>query len=146
MSISKCQNEKIEVIEKVYFPDSLGLFYEAFTQLVGFNDYGDEYKMMGLSSYGTPKYYDLISNEIFESENKIKLNLKYFNHTDKNFSYKFSGKPNQSKILNDKIKELIKIDKLNTNENITEEQKNLAASVQKVFEKKLMLIIEKLKN
>ncbi|MBC8302732.1 MAG: carbamoyltransferase, partial [Pelagibacterales bacterium] len=146
LSISKCQNEKIEVIEKVFFPDSLGLFYEAFTQLVGFNNYGDEYKMMGLSSYGTPKYYDLISNEIFESENKIKLNLKYFNHTDKNFSYKFSGRPNQSKILNDKIKELVKIDKLSIDENITEEQKNLAASIQKIFEKKLILIIQKIKN
>tara|TARA_B100000959_G_scaffold235059_1_gene253181 strand:+ start:211 stop:1950 length:1740 start_codon:yes stop_codon:yes gene_type:complete len=146
LSISKCQNKKIEVIEKVYFPDSLGLFYEAFTQLVGFNNYGDEYKMMGLSSYGTPKYYDLISNEIFESKSEIKLNLKYFNHTGKNFSYKFSGKPNQSKILNDKIKELIKIDKLSTNENITEEQKNLAASAQKVFEQKLILIIEKIKK
>tara|TARA_Y100000590_G_C15739915_1_gene1019889 strand:- start:3668 stop:5407 length:1740 start_codon:yes stop_codon:yes gene_type:complete len=146
LSISKCQNEKIEIIEKIFFPDSLGLFYEAFTQFIGFKDYGDEYKMMGLSSYGKPKYYDIISKEIFKNEKDIRLNLKYFNHTDKNFSYKFSGKPNQSQIFNNKIKEIIKIDNLNTDKNITEEQKDLAASVQKIFEQKLMLIIEKIKK
>ena len=38
---------------RVFSPNSLGLFYEAFTQFIGFKDYGDEYKVMGLSSYGS---------------------------------------------------------------------------------------------
>jgi len=146
LSIAKCNSEKIEIIEKVFFPDSLGLFYEAFTQFIGFNNYGDEYKMMGLSSYGKPKYVDLISKNLFKNEKNINLNLKYFNHTDKNYSYKFSGKPNQSKLMNNKIKELINVENLKINGKITELQKDLAASIQKIFENKLDNIIKKIKN
>jgi len=146
LSITKCNNEKIEIIEKIFFPDSLGLFYEAFTQFIGFKNYGDEYKMMGLSSYGKPKYVDLISKNLFKNEKNINLNLKYFNHTDKNYSYKFSGRPNQSKLMNNKIKELINVEDLKINEEITELQKDLAASIQKIFENKLDNIIKKIKN
>ena len=67
---------------------------------------------MGLSSYGKPKYYDLILNNIFTSDSKLGLNLKYFNHTDKNFKYKFSGKPNQNILLSKKIKKLINLKNL----------------------------------
>ena len=146
LSIAKCNSEKIEIIEKVFFPDSLGLFYEAFTQFIGFNNYGDEYKMMGLSSYGKPKYVDLISKNLFKNEKNINLNLKYFNHTDKNYSYKFSGRPNQSKLMNNKIKELINVENLKINGKITELQKDLAASIQKIFENKLDNVIKKIKN
>tara|TARA_Y100000590_G_scaffold375667_1_gene440767 strand:+ start:1003 stop:2739 length:1737 start_codon:yes stop_codon:yes gene_type:complete len=145
LSIAKCEYENIKVVDKIFFPDSLGLFYEAFTQLIGFKNYGDEYKMMGLSSYGKPEYYDLISKTIFKKKKEIELNLEYFNHTDKNYSYKFSGKPNQSKLLNEKINEFININDFNIN-NPTELQKNLAASVQKIFENKIEVIIEKIKK
>ena len=40
------------------------------TQLIGFKNYGDEYKMMGLSSFGKPKYYDLILNNVFKESKK----------------------------------------------------------------------------
>ena len=40
LNIAECTNGNIKVIEKVFFPDSLGLFYEAFTQLIGFKNYG----------------------------------------------------------------------------------------------------------
>ncbi|MGG2305275.1 carbamoyltransferase N-terminal domain-containing protein, partial [Salmonella enterica] len=43
---------KIEVIDSIDFPHSLGIFYTAFTQLLGFPHYGDEYKVMGLAPYG----------------------------------------------------------------------------------------------
>ena len=55
---------------EVSFPHSW-VFYESFTQLIGFKNYGDEYKMMGLSSYGKPKYFDLILNIIFKNQNDI---------------------------------------------------------------------------
>jgi carbamoyltransferase len=44
--------EKIVIKNKILFPHSLGTFYEAFTQFLGFYNWGDEYKVMGLSSYG----------------------------------------------------------------------------------------------
>ena len=39
---------------RVYFPHSLGIFYQALTQYLGFPHYGDEYKVMGLAPYGRP--------------------------------------------------------------------------------------------
>src|SRR5947207_4715134 len=50
------QGNHIEVGGCVTFPHSLGQFYTAFTQLLGFPKYGDEYKMMGLSAYGEPRF------------------------------------------------------------------------------------------
>ena len=43
------------------FPASVGLFYTAFTQYLGFPHYGDEYKVMGLAPYGNPKYVDQVA-------------------------------------------------------------------------------------
>ena len=44
----------------VSFPHSLGIFYTAFTQFLGFPKYGDEYKMMGLSAYGEPRFAEQV--------------------------------------------------------------------------------------
>src|SRR5579863_3978039 len=44
----------IEIAGQIYFPHSLGIFYEALTHYLGFPFYGDEYKVMGLAPYGAP--------------------------------------------------------------------------------------------
>ncbi len=46
----------IKVLDSVDFPHSIGFFYTAFTQLLGFPHYGDEYKVMGMAPYGEPKF------------------------------------------------------------------------------------------
>ena len=46
----------IDVEGRVHFPHSLGIFYQAMTQYLGFPHYGDEYKVMGLAPYGKPAY------------------------------------------------------------------------------------------
>ncbi len=143
VAIAKCENKKIQVIDRVYFPHSLGVFYEAFTQLLGFENYGDEYKVMGLSSYGKPKFYDYINNKFFAHKNNINLNLEYFNHIDKNFSYKFKGSPKQSKLLNKKV--FSKFDLINKS-NFSNYKADLACSIQKIFEEKLMLIIKRIEK
>tara|TARA_B100000965_G_scaffold403360_1_gene431275 strand:+ start:2085 stop:3821 length:1737 start_codon:yes stop_codon:yes gene_type:complete len=145
ISIAKCEDEKIHIVKKEFFPDSLGVFYETFTQLIGFKNYGDEYKMMGLSSYGQPKYYEKILKNLFKRKKGIRLNLKYFNHTNKNYTYKFQGKPEQSNLYNNNLKSLLGIDETST-KNITDLQKDLASSVQKIFEQKLLEIIKEIKN
>ncbi len=143
--VAKCNKNKIEIIKKYLFPHSLGVFYESITQLIGFKNYGDEYKMMGLSSYGEPKYYDIIMENIFKRSKEIELNLKYFNHTDKNFSYKFEGQPNQNDLYNFELEKLLDVKDLES-ENINDAHKNIAASTQKVFEKKLFEICEDIKK
>lgn len=52
------KENKIDVLDMVEFPHSLGVFYSALTQFLGFWNYGDEYKVMGLSAFGEPKYLD----------------------------------------------------------------------------------------
>jgi carbamoyltransferase len=145
IAIAKCENNKISIIDKTYFPDSLGLIYEAFTQYLGFNNYGDEYKVMGLSSYGSPIYSDLIEKKIFRNSENFKLNLDYFNHTEKNFNYKFSGSPKQNIIFNEKVEEFLNLNKKDDTE-YDKAQKNIASSVQNIFEKQLIKICKEIKD
>src|SRR5271156_150828 len=67
----------------VTFPHSLGIFYTALTQYLGFPKYGDEYKVMGLASYGEPEYLDEFRKIVIASGNgKIgfRLGFDYFIH------------------------------------------------------------------
>ena len=64
----------------VHFPHSLGLFYTAFTQFLGFPKYGDEYKMMGLSAYGEPRFASEVRQLVATSGDQVRLNLDYFIH------------------------------------------------------------------
>ena len=73
-----------------------------------------------------------------------KLNLKYFKHIDKNFSYKFEGQPNQDNLYNSNLEKLFDIDRLKI-EKISDIHKDIAASAQKVFEKKLIEIYKDIK-
>ena len=69
----------IDVIDSVDFPHSLGIFYTAFTQLMGYPHYGDEYKVMGMAPYGQPLYLDKLGKIIELTANGLfQLNLKYF--------------------------------------------------------------------
>ena len=59
----------IKILDSVNYPDSLGIFYTAGTQFLGFPNYGDEYKVMGLAPYGSPNYLDKISSIISKKDN-----------------------------------------------------------------------------
>lgn len=76
------QDNKIEVDGRVFFPHSLGVFYEVMTQYLGFPNYGDEYKVMGLAPYGKPSLVDLVSQLVRASDDgPFELDLKYFCHS-----------------------------------------------------------------
>jgi carbamoyltransferase len=145
LAIANCKNNKIKIIDKIYFPDSLGVFYEAMTQLMGFEKYGEEYKVMGLSSYGKPIYKDIILNNVFDKNSFLKLNLKYFNHYKKSYAYNFQGAPNQQRLFDNSLKELLFNSEVNVEEKF-ELQSNIASSCQKIFELYLLKIIEKIKK
>lgn len=77
------ENEKIQLINDIRWPHSVGLFYSAFTYFLGFKVNEGEYKLMGLSSYGKPRFYDTIINEliVIKNDGSIHLNMKYFAFT-----------------------------------------------------------------
>jgi carbamoyltransferase len=97
------KNNSIKITNDIRWPHSLGLFYSAFTYFLGFKVNEGEYKLMGLSSYGTPKYYDLILDNLIDvkDDGSIHLNMKYFAFTydkvmtSKKFSELFGINPKQ---------------------------------------------------
>ena len=138
LMIAKCSEGKIKPIKKIYFPNSIGLLYEAFTQFIGFKKYGEEYKMMGLSSLGEPKYKDIIKEKLFDNFEKAKLNLQFFNHHKNNFLYNFQGEPNQSQILNDSVFDIFK-----SEIGASSFKEDIASSIQNIFEELLEIILNK---
>ena len=82
-SFGHVKNNLIKITNDIRWPHSLGLFYSAFTYFLGFKVNEGEYKLMGLSSYGTPKYYDLILDNLIDvkDDGSIHLNMEYFAFT-----------------------------------------------------------------
>ena len=136
------ENNSVKGIEKVFYPHSLGIFYQTFTQFLGFQNYGDEYKVMGLSSYGNPKYINRVKKVIsYDNCGNFKLNLKYFNHHKNIMNFNSDdGLPIFSNFFNHKFIELFGSQR-SLNHKIEEYHKDLASSVQKIFEEIIILKI-----
>ena len=79
-SFGYASDETIKLTHDIRWPHSLGLLYSAFTYYLGFKVNDGEYKLMGLASYGEPKYFDLIMKEIIDvkDDGSFLLNMKYF--------------------------------------------------------------------
>lgn len=72
---------QLDVLDRVYFPHSLGLMYTAVTQYLGFLNYGDEYTVMGLAPYGEPHYADALRQLVYlKPDGGFELDLSYFRH------------------------------------------------------------------
>src|SRR6201998_4648805 len=75
---------RMEIDDAIAFPHSLGLYYSAVTQYLGFLKFGDEYKVMGLAAYGEPGYQEEFRDIVRFSPNGdefgFRLGLKYFTH------------------------------------------------------------------
>ena len=112
VSIYKKIKSDILTEYKCLFPDSLGLYYSAFTDYLGFNVNEGESKVMGLAAFGEPIYKDLILNEIIHyNEGELTLNQSWFAYSfdlEKSYSNKFNtkfgspGTPDNYKNINGK--------------------------------------------
>jgi carbamoyltransferase len=69
-----------DVLDRVLFPHSLGIFYTAITQWLGFPKYGDEGKVMGLAPYGRPQHLEQMRNLVHLNGSLFELGLEYFTH------------------------------------------------------------------
>lgn len=78
------EGNRIKIGGEICFPHSLGMFYTAITQYLGFLGYGDEYKVMGLAAYGAPRYRQEFEKIVgFSGKGAFSLGLKYFMHHKK---------------------------------------------------------------
>jgi len=75
------EGSNLHITGSVAFPHSLGMFYTAMTQYLGFRKFGDEYKVMGLAAYGSPLYQNEF-RDIVQADDPfgVRLNLRYFTH------------------------------------------------------------------
>jgi carbamoyltransferase len=141
------RGNQIEVLDSVDFPHSVGLFYTAFTQLLGFPHYGDEYKVMGLAPYGEPKYVNKLKDVLlFEKDGLFKLDLKYFRSAKSGIvSYGDDHIPVVAPLYTD-----LMIEKFGSvrkkDEPLTQYHKDMAASVQRVTEELIFHILNHLQK
>ena len=132
IAIAKCMNKEIKIIKKIYFPHSLGIFYQSMTQFLGYRNFGDEYKIMGLAAYGKPIYFDKLKKIFYEGKNFFKLNLDFFNDVSNSSVYDFNNPLNISDLYTNKLKFLFAEDLQKSS--VDEFNNNFAASVQKIYE------------
>ena len=70
----------LTIKHKVYYPHSLGILYQSITQMLGFNNYGDEYKIMGMSALGNNKFEEQFQKIITIKDWNYRLNKNYFRY------------------------------------------------------------------
>jgi carbamoyltransferase len=115
---------ELKVTQEIHFPHSLGLLYSAFTYYTGFKVNSGEYKVMGLAPYGTPRYVDLIFDNLIDvkDDGSFRLNLEYFDYctglrmTNAKFDALFGGPARKPE------------------DPLTQREMDLAASIQAVTE------------
>ena len=139
------ENNQIIINKKIYFPHSLGIFYQAITQFLGFKNYGDEYKIMGLAPYGKPTFVNKLKEILqLNSDGTFKLNLDYFKFYKQNFSYKWdAGEIKVEDLYSEKLINLLGEEKTKKNK-IEDCHKDLAHSTQKVYEEAFLNILNNL--
>jgi carbamoyltransferase len=126
---------EIDVDGRVFFPHSLGIFYQAMTQFLGFPHYGDEYKVMGLAPYGRPVFMDEMRQIVkLGGDGSYELDTSYFRHHRENISFEWeSGIPTFGAIFGDRLQELLGPPR-RSQETLEQRHKDLAHSVQAMYE------------
>ncbi|MCL2888159.1 MAG: hypothetical protein FWF35_02480 [Elusimicrobia bacterium] len=127
---------KITARQCIEFPHSLGLLYSAFTGYLGFKVDSGEYKVMGLAPYGAPKYAKLILDNIVElkEDGSFWLDQKYFDYCwgkhmySREFDNLFKRAPRKAEAL------------------LTQDDMDMAASIQEVMETIVMKIARNVKK
>ena len=135
------RGNSIDVRGSVQFPHSLGLFYTAFTQFLGFPNYGDEYKMMGLSAYGEPRFRDAVRDVVRMEDDQVLLNLDYFRHHTEGVEMTWeNGQPTLGPVFSQKFIEVFGPARAPRTE-LTQRDRDMAASVQAVLEENYFALL-----
>jgi carbamoyltransferase len=134
-----------EVLERVLFPHSLGIFYIALTQWLGFPYYGDEGKTMGLAPYGDPEPNLRTMREVLRTQGDLfALDLDFFRHDDVGVDMLWdSGAPTIAPIYSDKLVEALGPPRAPEGE-LTKHHQDVAASVQRRLEEVYLHVVERL--
>ena len=129
------RGNRLEILDEVPFPHSLGIFYTAITQLLGFPKYGDEYKVMGLAAYGEPRFLPQMREVVLlTDEGRFELVLDYFRHASEGVTMSWEdGEPAIGPLWSPRLEEVLGPARTKDAE-ITDRHRDLAASLQAMYE------------
>ncbi|MER3446549.1 MAG: carbamoyltransferase [Candidatus Dadabacteria bacterium] len=129
------RGNRVEILDWVEYPHSLGIFYTAFTQFLGFPRYGDEYKVMGLSAFGEPIYLDEMRNIVrLKSSGLFEIDTSFFLHDKEGVDMVWeNGEPILGRLFSGKLIELFGKPR-EREEGITRYHQDIASSVQAMYE------------
>lgn len=133
----------IQIDGRVFFPHSLGLFYTAVTQFIGFPYYGDEYKVMGLAPYGEPKYLEQMRQLVrVQSDGTFKLGLDFFRHHRENVHYTWDNcSPEIGTVFSPELEKLLGPAR-QPGEALDQRHKDLARSAQAMYEEAFFALLQ----
>lgn len=135
----------ITVEDRIYFPHSLGIFYQALTQYLGFPHYGDEYKVMGLAPYGEPRHLNEMRRIVrLEEGGGFRLNLDYFRHHREKIDYEWSdGSPTVGRLYGPALAELLGPARA-PDQPLEQRHRDIARSAQAMYEEAFFHLLNRL--
>lgn len=135
-------DNSLEVLDKVYFPHSLGMLYTAITQHLGFLGYGDEFKVMGLAPYGKPRYVSALRRLVtLKNGGAFELNLEYFRHWSDGVETEWSGGyPTLGTVYSPELEALLGPAR-RKDDPIAQQHEDLAQSIQTIYEECLFHVL-----
>lgn len=139
------RGQRIDVVDKVYFPHSLGIFYQAMTQWLGFPYYGDEYKVMGLAPYGEARHLAEMRYLVqLQEDGSFRLGLEFFRHHLEKVDYEWdNGEPKVGVLFSDALSNLLGPGR-KEGEALTQRHKDVARSVQVIYEEAFFHLLDAL--
>jgi carbamoyltransferase len=141
------RGNRIEVLDRVHFPHSLGLLYTAVTQFLGFSGFGDEYKVMGLAAYGEPAFAAEVGRMVPpRPDGTFDLDLRYFRHLSEGVDMTWEdGSPELGVVHTPELARLLGPPR-RPGEELTQRHKDLAASLQQVYEERFFALVRALQR
>lgn len=143
--LSECVGDQIKPLKKVFVPHSLGTFYTAVCQFIGYGKYGDEGKVMGLAPLGSDRYHDFFEKALRPTTNGFELNSEYFLPFGANQGMEINdaGEMVVHRLYSDKfIREFG--EPRERHSEITQRDMDIAFGLQRVFEKYYMHLLDSL--
>jgi carbamoyltransferase len=129
------RGSRLEVLDEVLFPHSLGLLYTAVTQFLGFVGYGDEYKVMGLAAYGAPSFLPELRRLVhLEPDGRFETDPAWFRHASEGVTMSWDGgEPRVGPLWSPRFVETFGPAR-RPEEEILDRHRDLAASLQAAYE------------
>ncbi len=141
-SFAAGRGNRLEVLDKVYFPHSLGMLYTAVTQYLGFTGYGDEFKVMGLAPYGEPAHVAELSRLVrLTGDGMFELELEYFRHWNGGVEMEWDeGYPTLGRVYSPALETLLGPAR-QPSDPLTKRHEDIARSLQAVYEESAFHIL-----